>query len=284
MSYSHLHTHDRGSLDEGLSSQDTSSLLQNAEEKVASSAQKSRQGQGPHRNYVLITSIVAALCTLTNIGLVVFWQNQPTPTKHTALSNGYDQLEVANSYIKLDTAIYDLLRTPPKPIKNFPLVVSRINAQDPQRVYTDTTHWLSRLGLVYPEENEVTVTSSYSTIMQFRTLDFGMERCSVVLSIDASSYRYQSGSKIDIWELKAPRRLDPRSISWTSRPSRNRLFSSMALSVNTTGLESPEFRCSSGSLHAFEFACSDSEACQLEYRQDAKKHDLGIYIKQQSSI
>lgn len=102
-----------------------------------------------------------------------------------------------------------------------------------------------------------------------------MERCSIVLSLNASSYRYRSGSKIDVWELKAPRRLDPLSVSWSTRPSRNHLFSSFILDDNTTAYETPEFRCSSGSLHGFEFACSDSKACQLEYQQDAKKHDLG---------
>jgi hypothetical protein len=122
----------------------------------------SRIGKGPHRNYVLIASIVAAVCTLVNIGLVAFWQTRPASVKRTALSNDYDQLEVASSYIKLDTAIYDLLRAPPKPIKNFPLVFSRVNAQDPKRVYVDDSHWLSRLGLVYPEENEVAVTPSVS--------------------------------------------------------------------------------------------------------------------------
>jgi hypothetical protein len=112
--------------------------------------------------------------------------------------------------------------------------------------------------------------------MQFRALDFGMERCSFVLSIEASSYKYQPGSKVDIWELKAPRRLDPLSLSWSTRPSRNRLFASLTLGDNNTAVyETPEFRCASASLHAFEFACSDAKVCQLEYRQDAKKHDLG---------
>jgi len=233
---------------------------------------------------MLGAAIVAFLCTLVNIALAAVWHGIPLPTKHSTLTNEYEGLEVANSYINLDTAVYSVGRDLIKPIKNFPLVVSRINAQAPKDVYVDDTRDMSGMGLVYLEENEVVVKPSNSMILQFRMLDFGMERCWFTLSIDPSTYRYQSGSTLDIWELDAPKRLDPHTTSWYTRPTRGHLLSTFTLDKNTTIYESPEFRCPSRALRTFEVACSGKALCDLEFRQDAKKHGLGFYLKQGNSI
>jgi hypothetical protein len=109
------------------------------------------------RSLLLPATIAALLCTVINVALTILQRAQPMPKTLTALTYDYEGLEVGNSYINLDLAAYDAPRTPPKPINNFPLVVSRINAQEPNRVYIDDTRKMSSQGLAYLEENEVVI-------------------------------------------------------------------------------------------------------------------------------
>lgn len=272
----------RSSLDE----HENRTLL-NSPEQVDTPLKGASKGYAEHRgprNLMLGAAIVAGLCTLANVGLAIVWHSVPAAVKPFSLTNDYAGLEVANSYINLDTAVYSIGRDLIKPIKNFPLVISRVNAKEPKKVLIDDTSYMSKLGLTYLEENEVVVDSSNSVILQFRMLDFGMERCWFTLSVDPSTYRYHSDSKLDIWQLDAPKRIDPYKSSWSTRPARKQLFTTLTLNKDTKLYESPEFACPSRSLQTFEVACSGKAACSLEFRQDAKKHDLGFYVKQANSI
>ncbi|KAH6899468.1 hypothetical protein BKA70DRAFT_1437278 [Coprinopsis sp. MPI-PUGE-AT-0042] len=287
MSYSRL-PEERGScssLGDTPLAQEMRPFFDSFEEQGAEDTSKSdRECKLGPRNLLPFAIAAALLCTLVNVALTIPWRGQPVLQKVAALTHDYEGLEVGNSYINLDLAVYDAGRTVPKPIENFPLVVSRINAQESTRVYVDDTRKMSSLGLAYLEENEIVVDSSNSVILQFRILDFGMERCRFTLAIEPATYRYQSGSKIDVWELDAPKRFDPQIMSWSTRPSRIRLFSTLTLDTNSTVYESPEFHCRSRALRTFEVACSGTAMCQLEFRQDVKKSGLGFYLTQASSI
>lgn len=114
------------------------------------------------RSVLLPATIVALLCTLINVALTILQRGQHMPENLTVLTRDYEGLEVGNSYINLDLAAYDASRIPPRPINNFPLVVSRINSQEPTRVYIDNTRKMSSQGLAYLEENEIVVRPSVS--------------------------------------------------------------------------------------------------------------------------
>ncbi|TFK24229.1 hypothetical protein FA15DRAFT_641384 [Coprinopsis marcescibilis] len=249
------------------------------------------------RKTVIIASLVAFLCTLVNLGLLLVWQKVSVPPKQNVIFSEYQGLEIANSYVNLDTAIYDIPRVPPKPISNYPLVVSRVNWHEPKKVYIDSSSWMSALGLIYPEEHAVGIKHHQSTIMQYRALDYGMERCTVVLSLPSHQILSQAdppkhsahtkGSIIDVWKLKASSRLDPLTVSWASRPARDDRLFSFTILPNVTSYESPEFFCRSGSLHSFEFGCADDSStanCMLEFTQDNHQPQLAFFIRQRSSI
>lgn len=123
--------------------------------------------------------------------------------------------------------------------------------------------------------------------MQFRTLDFGMETCSIVIALPGQdhsepgskvvdTYRFAHESKIDVWKVNAPRRLNPEKLSWSTRPALDGLFASMSVNVSrlATTWESPEFHCRSGTLHTFEFACAEGASpCHIQFVEDYKRHD-----------
>lgn len=104
-----------------------------------------------------LAGVVACLCTFANVALLLVSHYAQQGQKPVALSSDYDNLEVVSSYVKLDTAVYDIPRVPPKPIVNYPLVISQISANEPRRVFHDLTTWMSKIGLIYPEEYEVLV-------------------------------------------------------------------------------------------------------------------------------
>ena len=124
--------------------------------------------------------------------------------------------------------------------------------------------------------------------MQFRALDYGMERCTIVLSLPSHQTlsqadppkhsEYTNGSIIDVWKLKVSTRLDPHTVSWVSRPARDVRLFSFTILPNATSYESPEFFCRSGSLHSFEFGCADDSSkanCLLEFKQNTHQPQLG---------
>ncbi|TFK24212.1 hypothetical protein FA15DRAFT_741981 [Coprinopsis marcescibilis] len=241
------------------------------------------------RKTVIVASLVAFLCMLVNLGLLLVWQKFSVPPKQNVIFSEYQGLEIANSYVNLDTTVYDIPRVPPKPIANYPLVVSRVNWHEPKRVYIDSSSWMSALGLIYPEEHGISIKHRHSTIMQFRALDYGMERCTIVFSLPShytlsqgdppKHSEYLNSSIIDVWKLKAPSRLDPLTVSWVSRPARDDRMFSFTILPNVTSYESPEFFCRSGSLHSFEFDCADDSSegtCLLEFKQDTHDPQLGM--------
>ncbi|KAJ6609542.1 hypothetical protein B0H10DRAFT_1769624, partial [Mycena sp. CBHHK59/15] len=86
----------------------------------------------------------------------------PPPTK----------LTYPNPYIGLENAVLTDA-APAKPIINFPLLLAQINSSEPSEVYMQLTQWPTAFGMIYPELR----------YFEFRTIDFGMERCAATLEI-----------------------------------------------------------------------------------------------------
>ncbi len=80
---------------------------------------------------------------------------------------------------------------------------------------------------------------------------------------------------LDIWRLEAFDNIDPRTLSWSTKPRR---LTSLAQSHVKPGkrieLESPEFYCAAGSLVTFEVTCT-SPLCHLAFEQDVKSPKMG---------
>ncbi|TFK35072.1 hypothetical protein BDQ12DRAFT_635563 [Crucibulum laeve] len=264
---------------------DGDSFEQDSNEKAVDGAEISKD-----RRLTLVTisaAILALTCTLVNVSFLFHWNSPST----FSFISGIKELEYADTYVGLDTAIYETPLIPPKPISNFPLVIAQVNRSDPRTVYLDNHRYMSALGMIYPEDKKVLITNEVSTVMQFRILDFGMESCKLNVTIpsgdeakaDKKNATISSDPLVlDIWYLQASKGVDTSRLSWSTLPKRQGLFTSLRIEAGRT-TQSPEFHCRSGSLYTFELTCSDPR-CHLEFQQDMKVPRLAFFLSQESSL
>ncbi|KAJ6552848.1 hypothetical protein B0H19DRAFT_949352, partial [Mycena capillaripes] len=123
-----------------------------------------------------------------------------------------------------------------------------------------------------------------STIAQFRTIDFNMERCVATLEIPSpadvknlTSKNVSSSSEpflLEIWTSDIVKDIRPLTLSYTTRPPRIAPPTTMVVHSGYNLRDSPPFPCPSRSLLTFETSCS-TPACNLHFRQDTKSPRLG---------
>ncbi|KAF8487759.1 hypothetical protein JB92DRAFT_2758829, partial [Gautieria morchelliformis] len=182
------------------------------------------------------------------------------------------EIQMRNQYVGLDelyTSQPPLVNTSRYgPIMNMPRLSVQVSSAQPNKVTLEDQHrHLTNIGTLSPPDRHLQVSHNTHTVLQFRTMDFGMERCALVLRLpivgesDASS---ANTTTLDICTLDAPRLLDPRVLSWETRP---RCQKHMGTLVGRPGREVqlPDFPCPWGSLHTYEVACaSDAPECNID--------------------
>jgi hypothetical protein len=104
-------------------------------------------------------------------------------------------------------------------------------------------------------------------VLQFRAMDFGMERCALVLRLPPLNESVWSGTNttiLDVCALDAAHLLDARVISWARRPDcRKHVGTFIPLADGEVQL--PDFPCPWGSLHTYEVACtSNALDCSMD--------------------
>lgn len=216
-----------------------------------------------------------------------------------------EELEQPSTYIGLDTVIRGF-PSPPVTITNFPFLLAQVDSSKPEHIVLDTHHWLSGMGMVYPDDRRFQVSSEVSlvglfrfcysthrlpmqisTIAQFRVMDHGMEFCrlkmvvpSLLILENASRKKTVNMSddtiEIEVWRLNAHGRLLPSRLSWSSRPERTTLQASWRVQMGET-VGTAQFPCSSGSLQTFELACGRLP-CNILFQQDNKEPRLGMCL------
>ncbi|KAG7442306.1 uncharacterized protein BT62DRAFT_996683 [Guyanagaster necrorhizus] len=98
-------------------------------------------------------------------------------------------------------------------IVNFPDIVPQVETYSPGHLVQE---WPTELGTVFPDHRYV-VSSDTSTVLQFYHLDYGMQYCSLALSIPPPSDGFDLEVKIEnntVMELVRPAHT---RIFWTSR-------------------------------------------------------------------
>jgi len=101
-----------------------------------------------------------------------------------------------------------------------------------------------------------------STFAQFPVLDYGMEECSVVVSIPERNKTTALVSSntlaplfIDIYSfLTITKRLNFKTLTWATKPKERTHLFSLPVAYGEIH-ESPRFRCPSLSYQTFEFSC-----------------------------
>lgn len=116
-----------------------------------------------------------------------------------------------------------------------------------------------------------TIGRQISTIAQFRVMDYGMEKCSLAFHLPDSPTPYldpiistTSGEDaiVDVWLLSPNGPLDPRSLTWSSKPTARLHLGTLSIAHNrATSL--PPLPCTSNSFQAYQLTCV-SDGCLVD--------------------
>ncbi|TBU27415.1 hypothetical protein BD311DRAFT_724083 [Dichomitus squalens] len=179
------------------------------------------------------------------------------------------------------------------PIVLRPRSSAQVFVDEPDRVsprgLRDT--WKAGWGTVSPNERHLHVTPITHTIVQYRTIDFGMEDCHLVLTLPEPGVSLEAGassnvtlsSRITVFRLAAEHPVDVKTLSYRTRPKVSR---GVAVRVQP-GIGGDtllhRFPCPSASLHVFEIACADGSDCLLDV-WSSQNTTYGINILQHQTV
>ncbi|KAJ7107804.1 hypothetical protein C8R44DRAFT_320071 [Mycena epipterygia] len=228
--------------------------------------------------FVLLACLVSIVASVVNLT----WSPPRIPPPPPL------RLTYPNTYIGLEKAVLNDT-IPAQPIINFPLVLAQINSSEPLAEELQRNRLVSASGKIYAQEREFLVTHEVFTIAQFRSIDFGMERCVAKLEIpslaDVENLPHKKVSisnepcTLQIWSLDTAGDTQPRTFSWASRPRRIDLLTTMVVGPRPNLMSSPFFPCPSLTSLAFEIS-SSTAGCHLHFQQDTKSPRLAFYITQ----
>jgi len=186
----------------------------------------------------------------------------------------------------------------------FPTLLQQVDQNRPSYVYPeDPRRHLSLFGTLSPEDRQLYVSPTISSIAQFKVRDYAMEKCAIKIilprenSISESQLNetlptdrrrdwvYFTGSMdIQVWILdRAGMKdvwIDPRTLSFKSRPRRDRLFSTLFVEAGSEA-QTERFSCKSDSVLSFEVTCRD---CVLDVWQDKQLPPIGLIVEQYPSM
>ncbi|KAI0078431.1 hypothetical protein K474DRAFT_923194 [Panus rudis PR-1116 ss-1] len=175
----------------------------------------------------------------------------------------------------------------------YPNLLALVNKAEPHRIYSDDpVRIMAQHGLTPPEDREFKVSKQYSSIVEFRSIDYKMERCELVLdpshdgsaSHPHSNYNARLGpgqNLVNIWRLSTRHSLDSRKLSWHTRPSRMEKIATISVRYGTSW--SYNFTCPADTLHSFEFSAASGDTL-VEWTQDHRQPVPGVVIYQHSSL
>ncbi|KAG2022378.1 hypothetical protein CC2G_000134 [Coprinopsis cinerea AmutBmut pab1-1] len=181
------------------------------------------------------------------------------------------EMEFRDPYFGLD----DLYRTGtvkssqyPK-LLNIPRVAAQVSRVEKDKVaQIDAHRWLSDFGLLSPPDRRLQVSSTVRTIVQFNVMDYGMEKCSMVVRLPSRDeqlphpFSYQSNDPsdrdsihLDICQLDQKRPLDEHRLSWSTKPRCMHHVGTLKARVGEQ-VELPPFECRRGQFLAYEVSCA----------------------------
>lgn len=226
-----------------------------------------RIGRGKKASYIPFYIVIAVLCTCLNV--YAFRVASKSRIEHyTDLA----ELRRPNAFVGLDRVV------PPKHVQRitvYPAELSQINSAAPTRAYSDDPVLTAEIGGLTPVEDRefkvsstvrpllpvlrriilLTITAKVSTVAQFRTVDYKMESCELVVSIPARPSNFSMGLEenlVEIWKSAADSHLDVAKLTWDTRPRRQAKVGSVLL---THGMNyTYQFPCPADHLFVFEFS------------------------------
>ncbi|KAJ7220016.1 hypothetical protein GGX14DRAFT_585061 [Mycena pura] len=235
---------------------------------------------------VRIATVIIVCCTVIDMILILYLGIQRQTTGTNARPNE-DDLEIRSPYVNL-AELYS--QTPLESSKHDPIVnharaFVQISSTEPNRIFPP--YGLMRPiadGMVPEYERRLLATPTISTIAQFRVADFGMELCSLSITVpprNSSGDHIMNTASVDIWSLPVTKKLNMQKLSYSTRPLGGTFFGSLPVSFNKT-TRLPAYPCLSGTYQTFEFRCSKPE-CSIDITGQGDEAS-GLYIYQYQTI
>ncbi|KAK0194295.1 hypothetical protein F5146DRAFT_428610 [Armillaria mellea] len=222
---------------------------------------------------IRVCVIIAVLCTIVNIVLttslpVINLQHPPRALSRQDIS----LLRRPSQFIGFDKIERP---SPPKPRRfyNYPILVATVDSAAADKAFGhDLKRVMSPAGTISFDESHVIVNQTVSTIMQFRAFDWGMETCQLGLSLPSANSVTIAQPALTVYRLNASHALDPRSLSYRTRPERTSKIADVELSEELSHWQR-NFTCATEEVLTFEFACSGlslPELCRFDWWQDKR--------------
>ncbi|EIW52652.1 uncharacterized protein TRAVEDRAFT_174711 [Trametes versicolor FP-101664 SS1] len=179
------------------------------------------------------------------------------------------------------------------PILNTPRVVAQVFSDRPNELAPVGEHdvFVKVFGTLSPHEKHLRVSETTHTIAQFRTVEFGMEDCALVIRLPGADdrieskepFRFNPQSALDVYRLAAPKPLDVRTLSYASRPRIQEKVATVTPRAGET--EVTRFPCAWSTLHTFEIACAPHarSECLLDV-WSSQNTTWGVYMYQHQTV
>ncbi|KAJ6577327.1 hypothetical protein B0H19DRAFT_932476 [Mycena capillaripes] len=231
---------------------------------------------------VRIATIIIVLCTVVDMLLLLY-----LGVRHVANQRpGHDEqedLEIRSPYVNL-AELYSqtgMKSSKHSPIVNHARFFSQVSSTEPHKVFPP--YGLMRPiadGMVPEYQRRLLVTPTMFSVAQFRVADFGMENCSLSITVppraDSDDHISDEPATLDIWSLPVAKKMDMQKLSWATRPTGGTLFGSIPVSFGETH-RLPGYHCLSGSYQTFEFRCS-TPGCRIDVMGNGDKASgLSLY-------
>ncbi|KAI0739368.1 hypothetical protein C8Q80DRAFT_1111114 [Daedaleopsis nitida] len=205
-----------------------------------------------------------------------------------------DKLEYANPYIGLKELYTSgkIHASKIQPILLRPQVSAQVFVHEPTRLAPRGEHDynIPMQGMLSPNERHLHVTPKTHTIVQFRTIDYGMEDCHLVFTLpaldtaleDHASFTMHPASRFDIFRLTTKRPVDMKVLSYSSKPQMAEKVATLQPRLDGDTLIH-RFPCVWGTLHVFEIACADTSECLLD-TWSSQNTTYGVNIYQHQTV
>jgi len=237
---------------------------------------------------VRIATTIIVLCTVIDVLLLAYLGVQQHLANQTTNLDEQEDLEIRSPYVNL-AELYSqtsLKSSKHDPIVNHARAFVQISSTEPHKVFPP--YGLMRPiadGMVPEYQRHLLVTPTISTIAQFRIADFGMENCSLSITVppraDSDDHIHDEPANLDIWSLPVKKKLDMQKLSFATRPTGGTFFGSLPVSFGETHRLSG-YRCLSGSYQTFEFRCS-TPGCKIDVMGNGDQAS-GLYMYQYQTI
>ena len=250
---------------------------------------------------MILWAAIGVACS-TAISVVLFLFTVLSPPE-VAIASSRMSMSVPrrpNPYLYLDKILATTTQTFP-PITNFPPVVLQFDNANPKRPMREEERGrLTEFGTVYPDDRHILITNKVrrfnqsdlvaddltmgqvSTVVQFRHLDYAMERCVLNITIPQPDGHFDPAVKltnpsmIDVWVLDSLTEFS-RYItgSMGNAPSRRELLTTLIVFWSESS-HSSAFHCESGEFTTLELVCAPSDPhCSVDFWQDQRAKPIG---------